>query len=185
MGRGWQVSPYSPLSAWFLKLIYHSLDDFIDIRLGRKTAHIHMHRLSSTLSSAPSSPASSTKDLPNQPTTPTLMSEKGKRPQLVAETQQPHHAPSAQEDPHSRSARIRAFRAYQRAPPEEKERMRREMEETTGASASGAPRTEWTPVHLLSAQEVKSLFRDVVEGLSFLVIITFGSFWTYRVIDES
>jgi len=27
-------------------------------------------------------------------------------------------------------------------------------------------------VHLLSAQEVKSLFGDVVEGLSFLVIIT-------------
>lgn len=51
------------------------------------------------------------------------------------------------------------------------------MEETTGASASGAPRTEWTPVHLLSAQEVKSLFQDVVEGLSFLVIITFGFFF--------
>jgi hypothetical protein len=28
---------------------------------------------------------------------------------------------------------------------------------------------EWTPVHLLSAEEVKSLFQDVVEGLGFLV----------------
>ena len=132
-----------------------------------------MHRISSTLSSAPSSPGSSTKELPDQPITPTLTSERGQHPQFAAETQQPHHAPSAQEDPHSRSARIRAFRAYQRAPPEGKERMRREMEEATGASASGgAARADWTPVHLLSAQEVKSLFRDVVEGLSFLVIIT-------------
>ncbi|KIM42420.1 hypothetical protein M413DRAFT_444837 [Hebeloma cylindrosporum] len=145
-----------------------SLDDFIDIRLGRKTAHIHMHRVSSTLSSAPSSPASSTKDLPDQPTTPTLISGKGKGPQFAAETQPPHESSAAEGDPHSRSARIRAFRAYQRAPPEEKERMRREMEEAAGSSASGAPRTEWTPVHLLSAEEVKSLFRDVVEGLSFL-----------------
>jgi hypothetical protein len=173
MGRGWQVDLDSLLSSQLLNPFSNSLDDFIDIRLGRKAAHIHMHRLSSTLSSEPSSPASSTKELPGQPTTPTLTSAKGKRPQFAAETQQPHHAPSAQEDPHSRSARIRAFRAYQRAPPEEKERMRKKMEETTGASASGASRTDWTPVHLLSAQEVKSLFRDVVEGLSFLVTITF------------
>jgi hypothetical protein len=32
---------------------------------------------------------------------------------------------------------------------------------------------QWTPVHLLSADEVKSLFRDVVEGLGFLVSYTF------------
>ena len=30
---------------------------------------------------------------------------------------------------------------------------------------------EWTAVHLLSADEVKSLFKDVVEGLRFLVLI--------------
>jgi serine/threonine protein kinase len=29
-------------------------------------------------------------------------------------------------------------------------------------------RREWTAVHLLSAEEVHSLFRDVVEGLGFL-----------------
>ena len=31
-------------------------------------------------------------------------------------------------------------------------------------------REEWTAVHLLSADEVKSLFKDVVEGLRFLVL---------------
>jgi len=63
---------------------------------------------------------------------------------------------------------------YQRAPPEEKERMKREMEENAGAPPSGgAAKTDWTPVHLLSAQEVKSLFQDVVEGLSFLVSCCF------------
>jgi len=79
------------------------------------------------------------------------------------------------EDPQSRAARIKAFRAYQKAPPEERERMRREMESMMGGGApEPAParrRTEWTAVHLLSAQEVHSLFRDVVEGLAFLVRI--------------
>jgi hypothetical protein len=35
--------------------------------------------------------------------------------------------------------------------------------------SSGMNPATWTAVHLLSAEEVKSLFRDVVEGLGFLV----------------
>jgi hypothetical protein len=66
-------------------------------------------------------------------------------------------------DPHSRSARIRAFRALQRAPPEERERMRRAMNEEARVGGT------WTAVHLLSASEVRSLFGDVVDGLAFLV----------------
>lgn len=52
----------------------------------------------------------------------------------------------------------------QRATPAERERMKREME---GARAKG--QQSWTAIHLLSAEEVKSLFKDVVEGLGFLV----------------
>jgi hypothetical protein len=63
-------------------------------------------------------------------------------------------------DIHSRSARIQAFRAFQRAAPGERERMRNEMKQRGQT---------WKAVHLLSAEEVKSLFRDVVEGLAFLV----------------
>ncbi|KAF9564514.1 kinase-like protein [Agrocybe pediades] len=164
-----------------------SLDDFIDVRLGRKPAHIHMHPLMTSTTSSifaasnPASPMSVASELPDdeggRPTTPTL-----NRPQMHArfgETSSPNphaHAPSAskQEDPQSRAARIKAFRAYQKAPPEEKERMKREMESMFSmglggpASGAGARRTEWTAVHLLSAQEVHSLFRDVVEGLAFL-----------------
>ncbi|KAF8898129.1 kinase-like domain-containing protein [Gymnopilus junonius] len=134
-----------------------SLDDFIDVRLGRKPAHIHMHPLLSSSSifnpSAPSSPPSSFAELASQ----------------IGDSQHPQsqHANSKPEDPQSRSARIKAFRAYQRAPPEEKERIKREMEESQG-SAPGPRRGEWKPVHLLSAEEVKSLFNDVVAGLAFL-----------------
>lgn len=67
-------------------------------------------------------------------------------------------------DLHSRSARIRAFRVFQNSSPEEKERIRQQMR----PPSSDAHQT-WTPVHLLSAEETKSLFRDVVEGLAFLV----------------
>ena len=53
--------------------------------------------------------------------------------------------------------------------------MRREMEENAGtAPLGGVAKTEWMLVHLLSAQEVKSLFQDVVEGLAFLVSLAFG-----------
>jgi hypothetical protein len=37
----------------------------------------------------------------------------------------------------------------------------------------------WKAVHLLSAEEVKSLFRDVTEGLTFLVDFTL-SFMVWR-----
>ncbi|KAJ8589502.1 kinase-like protein [Rhizopogon salebrosus TDB-379] len=70
----------------------------------------------------------------------------------------------AADDP-TPSARIRAFRAMKRAPPEERERLRREMEERTN---SGGNRRSWKAVHLLSAEEVQSLFGDVTHGLAFL-----------------
>ncbi|KAF8914692.1 kinase-like domain-containing protein [Mucidula mucida] len=96
-----------------------SLDDFIDVRLGRET-HAHI---------SPSSPGANTD------------------PDLL-----------------SRSARIRAYKMYQRASPEEKERLRRRMD----GGASSKYRQTWTAVHLLSPEEAKSLFGDVVEGLAFL-----------------
>ena len=69
----------------------------------------------------------------------------------------------------SRSARIRAFRAYQKATPEERERMTKEGFGRPDLPSQRKSGKEWTPVHLLSADEVKSLFQDVVEGLGFLV----------------
>ncbi len=44
--------------------------------------------------------------------------------------------------------------------------MRRQMEGTDGIRRSGP---SLKAVHLLSAEEVESLFSDVVEGLTFLV----------------
>ncbi|KAK0217432.1 kinase-like domain-containing protein [Armillaria nabsnona] len=73
------------------------------------------------------------------------------------------NGPSATSNIHSRSARIRAYRAFQRASPEEKERLRQRM---SGQQPQGMQ--TWTAVHLLSPEEVKSIFTDVVEGLSFL-----------------
>jgi len=91
-----------------------SLDDFIDVRLGRNHGS-DMHQ------SGPSGP-----DI---------------------------HPP---EDIRSRSARIRAFRAQQQA------------------HKQGNPKPSKQPallkaIHLLSAEEVKSLFHDVTAGLAFLV----------------
>ena len=71
----------------------------------------------------------------------------------------------------TRSARICTFRAFQRAPPEERERMRWESGGTRGGSR-GEQHTTWAVVHLLSAEEVKSggagvsdeFFQDVVFG---------------------
>ncbi|PIL27569.1 transporter [Ganoderma sinense ZZ0214-1] len=80
-------------------------------------------------------------------------------------------SPDVGDHPYSRNARIRAFRAVQRAPPEERERLRREM----GLNGNGVlPQsnkrgpTDWKPVHLLSAEEVHDLFEGVVAGLAFL-----------------
>ena len=157
-----------------------SLDDFIDVRLGRKPAHVHMHpfltSLASPSDSFPSraaSPASSTHedDVDNTPTQSgfnDILS--GKEGWEKSRQSKGHLAPNSKpEDLHSRSARIRAFRAYQRAPLEEKERMRREMFPGSQINNnSEGSRKEWTAVHLLSAEEVHGLFRDVVEGLGFL-----------------
>lgn len=71
----------------------------------------------------------------------------------------------APDDP-TPSARIRAFRAMKRAPPEERERLRREMEERNDSRGN---RPSWKAVHLLSAEEAQSLFADVTHGLAFLV----------------
>lgn len=101
-----------------------SLDDFIDVRMGRASAG-HPTTANENLSADPD--------------------------------------PSAL----SRGARIRAFRAMQHAAPEERERLRREMSGL--GMRGGRNNVEWKPIHLLSADEVKSLFKDVVEGLAFLV----------------
>ncbi|KAH9059610.1 kinase-like protein [Lactarius vividus] len=60
---------------------------------------------------------------------------------------------------HSRSARIRAFRAMQRAAPSEKSALRAKLSNNGHA---------WTAVHLLSADEVLGIFGGVAAGLGFL-----------------
>lgn len=130
-----------------------SLDDFIDIRLGRGSPHVHINPFGA-FSPSPS-PATSTAS-PNHP--------------LSRTTSDDFASPVL--DIHSRSARIRAFRAYQRASPEEKERMRREALIANGKGARKRAQS-LKAIHLLSAEEVKSLFRDVVEGLNFLVSVAF------------
>lgn len=117
-----------------------SLDDFIDVRQGRRTRHIHIYPLSPSFFSDESAHISTT-SLTSPPSTP--------------------GASNSNSNPLSRSARIRAFRAFQRAPQEEKDRIMSQLD-------MGSSRQTWTPVHLLSAEEIKSLFTDVVEGLKFL-----------------
>jgi len=78
----------------------------------------------------------------------------------------------ASSTPFSRSARIRAFRALQHAAPEDRARLRRELAMSTSAGQSYHHQENstgnWLAVHLLSAEEVKALFTDVVGGLAFL-----------------
>lgn len=79
----------------------------------------------------------------------------------------------------SHSARIQALRAIRQANPEKRERLRQQMEEGMRSGTAGQP--SWKAVHLLSAEELKSLFSDIVEGLAFLVRIIdlrFGAFST-------
>lgn len=118
-----------------------SLDDLIDIRLGRRTP-AHLPHLQ------PSTPDHSTPSPAGSP------------------------APDASV-PYSRSARIRAFRTYQRASPAERERLRRELglDAVNGLAKSSV---NLKAVHLFGAEEVKSLFRDVTAGLAFLVRGYFG-----------
>ncbi|KAF9444182.1 kinase-like protein [Macrolepiota fuliginosa MF-IS2] len=140
-----QFSPFGPQVPTLHVLMQWaeggSLDDFIDIRLGRGSPHVHINPFGAFPPSP--NPATSTafSDLPPNATS--------------------NEFASPVSDIHSRSARIRAHRAYQRAPPEEKERMRH-------AGGKGKGRESLKAVHLLSAEEVKSLFRDLVEGLAFL-----------------
>lgn len=110
------------------------------MRLGRRSNHIHIHLVSQSDTSRPQTPA--------------------------VDNNQPNLDSSPGPDQLSRSARIRAFREFQRSPPEQRERVRDEMARSRTTSSRSAT---WTAVHLLSAEEVKSLFRDVVEGLAFLV----------------
>ena len=192
-GRSVLSSP--PFIFQFLIQHFTSLDDFIDARLGRRPANIHLHPYSAPNSARVSSTASTTASVPpdspslasqslmsdeSAPITPTQETNKH-GPHLTASASDAPQSFSAQ-DPLSRSARIRAFRAFQHASPEEKERMRGDWGSGLGAagtdnvnrdnSAGGAGmRGEWTAVHLLSADEVKSLFKDVVEGLRFLVFL--------------
>ncbi|KAI0674365.1 kinase-like protein [Trametes maxima] len=118
-----------------------SLDDLIDTRLGRRAPNLPHFRTSGPTSRGASSPSS------------------------------PSPTPSTPEQGYSRTARIRAFRALQRAPPEERERLRHEM----GLNGNGTQTREgrrgpadWKAVHLFSAEEVYGLFTDVVSGLAFL-----------------
>ncbi|KAF7289833.1 hypothetical protein MIND_01357600 [Mycena indigotica] len=115
------------------------LDDFIDVRLGRRSAHIHIHPAAHLGGGIPQSPSADNGE------------------NLAAASPNP--------DQMSRSARIRAFRAFQRAPSAERNKIREEMART---ARNGAHTATWTAVHLLSAEEVLSLFRDVTEGLAFL-----------------
>ena len=81
-------------------------------------------------------------------------------------THPPHHGSAQEDDPssdiHSRSARIRAFRAMQRAAPPEKQALRAKLNNNDHT---------WTAVHLLSAEEVLGIFGGVAAGLGFLVCI--------------
>ncbi|RDX54584.1 kinase-like protein [Lentinus brumalis] len=118
-----------------------SLDDLIDARLGRRAPKLPHLRTTAT---------TPTGDISAPPS-----------PAADPEENQPY----------SRNARIRAFRALQRAPPEERERLRHEMGLSgNGESSQGSKKApgDWKPVHLFSAEEVHDLFEDIVSGLAFL-----------------
>ncbi|KZT10504.1 kinase-like protein [Laetiporus sulphureus 93-53] len=77
-------------------------------------------------------------------------------------------SPSPDAGPQSRTARIRAFRQLQRAAPADRERLKRELGLSAGGAAIGKAPADWKAVHLLSAEEVRGLFGDIVSGLAFL-----------------
>ncbi|OCH93324.1 kinase-like protein [Obba rivulosa] len=115
-----------------------SLDDFIEARLGRQ-GPVHLPHLNAA----------------------------ARATSVGADSASPSPQPDSEASPtppYSRTARIRAFRAMQRASPAEKERLRREL----GLSENGRGPANWKAVHLLSAEEVKGLFGDVVAGIAFL-----------------
>ncbi|KAK1232788.1 putative serine/threonine-protein kinase iks1 [Marasmius sp. AFHP31] len=125
-----------------------SLDDFIDARLGQGHSNVynqhHAHPPQNPF--APSPSASPTSEEPTQ-----------------------HSSPAPSGSSNSRAARIRAFREFQKASPEEKARLRKMGlggGTRNGGGNSGGP--SWNAIHLLSADEIQSLFCDVVDGLAFL-----------------
>ncbi|KAF9066662.1 kinase-like domain-containing protein [Rhodocollybia butyracea] len=183
--ESFQFSPFGPSVPTLHVLMQWadggSLDDYIDVRLGREPRHGKFvpnpyesesinpldpepstHLSNASLSSlSGSSSASLASSSSTQPISLTAKPIRNADPTTQAEDPEP--------DLHSRSARIRAFRAFQHASPEDKERIRKDMQfQESQSKDAGGPQTTWTPVHLLSAEEVHSLFRDVVEGLSFL-----------------
>ena len=117
-----------------------SLDDYIDIRLGRT-------------SPSPPPPSDGTSH--------------------SASTPQPA------DDVHTRAGRIRAFRAMQRAPPAEKERLGAMLGLDGGEGhavdghGGGGHGGNWRAVHLFSAEEVKGIFGGIVDGLAYLVSPSF------------
>lgn len=74
------------------------------------------------------------------------------------------------EEPMSRSARIRAFRSAQERP-EQRRAQRHEKQKVERGRA----------VHMLSAEEVKSIFNDVVSGLGFLVSSQVCETWLWLI----
>ncbi|KIK63101.1 hypothetical protein GYMLUDRAFT_163886 [Collybiopsis luxurians FD-317 M1] len=135
-----------------------SLDDYIDVRLGRELRHGQFFP----------NPYQSEHINPLDPA-PTQLGTTSLSSPPITKPANSLGATRQETDVHSRSARIRAFRAFQRASPEEKERIRKEMQfqESQSVGSSAQP-TTWMPIHLLSAEEVHSLFKDIVEGLGFL-----------------
>ncbi|KAF5377324.1 hypothetical protein D9757_008003 [Collybiopsis confluens] len=140
-----------------------SLDDYIDVRLGREPRHGQFfpnpYQSENINPLDPAPPHIGPSSLSTPPST---------SPSLTKATTS-LDGDAQDTDLHPRSARIRAFRAFQRASPQEKERIRNEQQfrESQTAGSSNQP-TTWMPVHLLSAEEVNSLFKDIVEGLGFL-----------------
>ena len=67
---------------------------------------------------------------------------------------------------------IRVFCAFQHASLEEREKMQRDMDERNGNVRKGKNvNMSWKAVHLLGAEEVRSLFGDIVEGLAFWCVV--------------
>ncbi|KAL1676459.1 kinase-like domain-containing protein [Schizophyllum commune] len=135
-----QFSPFGPRIPTLHVLMQWaeggSLDDLIDLRQGKAVKHVHFH------------PVSSPAD-------------------VFAPVQDPASEEPVEEfdvSRMSRAARIKAFRAFQRAAPDERERIKARM----GMGDKRRREAAWKAIHLLSAEEVKSLFGDVVEGLAFL-----------------
>jgi hypothetical protein len=153
MGWGWKVCIVCVVGFLVGHSIFHSLDDFIDVRLGRGSPHIHINPLETSF--------------PQSSSNVTIHSSPFESSTIDGTTSS--HPISGSDSIHSRSARIRAFRAFQRAPSNEKVRIRNEQKMRAGEE------TSWTAVHLFSAEEVKSLFEDITEGLGFLVCIK----WTH------